>query len=129
MAVVLSPGQRDKALRALRDASKEMFGDPRRIEYADVDWLQILLAANNLQIAPLSAQLPAAKPPAAPAADTPAVKALSVLNTNELGWIKTLVAMYQQYKRENRNGYLLNMDQLGRLLTYTCRLAGITFKP
>jgi len=134
MAITLSSKQRDKGVFALRDISKAMFGDPRRMEYDDLDELQTILAANGLQLAPLHAELAMPAPvPALPALGLPTAPALPalnapVLNTNEIGWIETVVAMHKDYKANNRQGYVLNMDQLTRLLRYTCRVVGIPFK-
>jgi hypothetical protein len=132
--MVLDAKNRDKAVWAIRDVAKSMFGDPRRLEYKDLDEIQTILAAQGLQIAPIPKDKPfVAEAPVLPATATgvapKASQAPAMLGTNDTHWVETVLAMYKQYKSENRKGYVLNMDQLGRVLVMLCRVANIPFKP
>lgn len=125
MKKILTAGQRDKGVFALREVAKTMFGDPRRLNLPDLDEVQTILGGHGLIITHVDNVMEVEpKGKAAVPAQPP-----KPLTTDETHWLETLVAAYLDYKRKNLKGYLFTMDQVARLLSYCCRLAGIKFIP
>ncbi len=129
MNAVLTNKERDKAVYALREIGRELFGDPRRLEFADLDLVQTHLAGWNLQIAPIPKPQGLTPADLAPAGAPTAAPVPTPISAGDLRWLETaIIAMYHANKSNNVNGYVLKNEVLGKVLSVLCPPLGISFK-